>query len=448
MQNHSLEAEQGVLGSILVDSQHVYRIKEVVKACEFFDHGHRNIFLAIDWCLSNGFAIDTLTVSSRLKDLNQLDGIGGRKYLSALSDHAALPLNALSYAGIIHQKYKLREMDRVLTELQTEVRTPGIDPELMFNMSISRILSIDGLDKSTYTMQEAGLVLLDEIYERQGKELYGITSGSPEIDKHTFGNPERSLIVIGATSGMGKSTICLSLMLAQARAGIPVLYCSLEMPPADLIAQLIPGFTNTVSYRDLKTNQMSESQLNELTSAIQEFNDLPIHFCFNKSNVDEILAITKQYQINKGVKSMFIDHLQSTDGAEDYVEYVKNTKKLKQFALKNKVCVQAISQYTTEYEQRANKEPNRSTFRGGKNLIQDCDVAIGFYKLDDDDDQVYGKLIKNRPGVNAKPYYFKVLYNEIKRTAELELCARPQKEEDAKRTRKPKQKQQDEDYSY
>lgn len=444
----SPEAEQAVLGSMLIDPISFAAMREIVKASYFHRTDHQNIFKAMEYVVENDLDCDFLTVACRLKD----EGLDiSMSYLSTLTEHAPVAANALSYAKIVKDKYIRREILKLAITAQEACVDADKTNQDIISGTFESIFALDALGENKSTAKEAGEKLIQVIQNRQGQELIGICTGWAALDKVTMGIRPGEFNTLAADTGVGKTVFSLNMGINIALAGNPVLYITLEMPDTEIMETVVPRLStpeDPFTYDQMMSTSLKEEDIETVKRLVEKAKGLPLHFAWKVSKIQDILTIIEYHRKRHGIKLAIIDHTQLIDGSNRYEEYVEQTKQLKQYCLNKNVAISAISQLNSENNKRGDKEPYLSDLRGGKNLAQDSNQVWFLYKLGRETKETYFKVEKNRKAAESKVHYFDVKFEKDYRSVELQpRTDRPVKEEDyvAERTKHRKKTKKDQE---
>lgn len=411
----SLEAEQGMLGALLIDPGLFCSCKEVITSKAIYDIRHKFIYSAMWELNEENKAIDVLMVAQKLKDKNQLDKVGGRSYLLALTEHAAVASNAISYAQVIREKASFRSIKDFTSELEEEIKDETRPIQELVTEAFTKLLEIDTLMDNKSNTAEAGNRLLAELKWRQGRELIGVSTGFPEVDKITKGIPAHCLGVLGAGSGTGKTTTIVNMAAYIAMTGTPVLIITLEVPDIDLMETLIPIISTPedyFTYDDMLDDNLSPEKFAIFERLQAKAAALGIHFLWGIDKDTDIIVQIEHYKRKHGIGLVLLDNLQLIEGATDFKELAAITKRLKRFTLLKKTPILLVSQLNNEYLKRVDKEPIKSDLKGSGTIGSDADMIFFLYKLDLDAKEVFFKIEKYRKGKNHMAHYWKTIFDE------------------------------------
>jgi replicative DNA helicase len=445
----SPEAEQAMLGAILIDNYLFCSCKEVITSKAIYDIKHKFIYSAMWELHSEGKEIDVITVSQKLKDKNQLDKCGGRSYLSALTDHAAFADHALSYAQTIREKASYRDLKAFASEVEEAIKDETIPIQEVISETFTKLLEIDTLTNNKSTAAQAGERFLTELKWRQGRDLIGVSTGFPEVDTITKGIPAHCFAVLAAGTGTGKTTGAINMVVNIALGGTGVLYLTLEVPDTDLMETVIPILSSPedyFSYDDMFCGDLSEEKFATLEKLKVKAAALPLHFLWGVDKHTDILVQIEHYKRKHNIGLVVIDHLQLIEGSSEYKEFAAITKKIKNFCLLKKIPVLALSQLNNEHFKRADKEPMLSDLKGSGTISTDADMIFFLYKLNEESSETYFKLAKYRRGKNNIPHYWKTVFDEDTRRLSLgEKVSKPKSPSTGPGWKKKKKKEEVED---
>jgi replicative DNA helicase len=370
----SLELEEAVLGGILIDHEAFPKIVEVLKAECFYKEAHQVIFSAAKALFQATQPIDRLTVFEQMQRMGTLERIGGNPYyLVQLTEGVSSSAHIESHARLILQKYVLREMIGISTEVITDAYAGTSDPlnlldkaqQNLFNInqaSLSR--SFEGLN----TLAGKLLKHLEQMRERGG--MTGITSGMAALDAVTSGWQRSDLIIIAARPAMGKTAFTLSLAHNAAKAGFPVAIFSLEMANLQLVQRLLSLEGNIEGGR-MRDGKLSSEDWEKLPNAIDRLSRLPIYIDDTPGiNIFELRAKCRRLKAQHKIEMVIIDYLQlmtggeATRGGNREQEVGMISRSLKGLAKELNVPVIALAQLSRAVETRGgSKKPQLSDLR-------------------------------------------------------------------------------------
>ena len=388
----NLEAEQAVLGAILLDSDALITVTERISADDFYRTAHQHIFNAMLELAHENEPVDLITLTARLADKKQLEDIGGVSYLSQLANAVPTAANVDYYAQIVEDKSLLRRLIRTATQIVSDGYAGEDDVSQLLGEAEKRILEIANR-KSNSGFVSIRDVLMDVferiefLYNHKGGTT-GIPSGFPDLDRMTSGFQRSDLIIVAARPSVGKTAF--SLNIAQnvgVRAKETVAIFSLEMGAAQLVQRMICAEANVDATR-LRTGALEGDDWEKLTMAIGTLSEANIYIDDTPSiTVAEIRAKCRRLKQEKGLGLILIDYLQlisgrGKPGESRQQEVSEISRTLKQIARELDVPVIALSQLSRSVEQRQDKRPMMSDLRESGSIEQDADIVAFLYRDD------------------------------------------------------------------
>ncbi|HSA07732.1 MAG TPA: replicative DNA helicase [Candidatus Gastranaerophilales bacterium] len=386
----SIEAEQAVLGAILIDPNAIAKTIDILKPESFYKQSHKNIFSSMVFLFNNSDPIDVVSVSENLKSKEKLDSVGGRAYINDLALSVITSANVEYYAKIISEKSVLRELIKAGGEI-TSIAYNDVSPEKAVDAAEQLIFSISQ-KKTAENLTHVGEIVLDSyklIEERYNNrdELVGTPSGFYDLDSLTAGFQPSDLIIVAARPSMGKTTFCLNI--AQ-EVGIkrkkPVAIFSLEMAKEQLVQRMLCSEAEIDANR-LRTGHMHAEDWQKLAKTLGEMNDCPIFIDDSPGlTISELRAKCRRLCISqKELGLVIIDYLQLMEGSDtrrnDRVQEISQISRgLKGIARELKTPVIALSQLSRAVESRQNKKPMLSDLRESGSIEQDADIVMFIYR--------------------------------------------------------------------
>ncbi len=386
----SLEAEQAVLGALLIDPNAIAKVIDIIRPTCFYKQAHKYIYTSISFLFNNNEPIDVVTVSETLKNTDKLELVGGRAYVNDLALSVISAANVEYYAKIVSEKAVMRELIRAGGEIAS-VAYEDINTEKAVDTAEQLIFSISQR-KTPDNLTHVGEIVLDsynliEARYNNRDELIGIPSGFYDIDSLTAGFQPSDLIIIAARPSMGKTTLCLNI--AQ-EVGIkkkrPVALFSLEMSKEQLVQRMLCSEAEIDAQR-LRTGHMHAEDWTKLSKAMGEMNDCPIYIDDSPGlSLSELRAKCRRLCMSeKNLGLVIIDYLQLMEGSgskrQDRVQEISSISRgLKSIARELKVPVIALSQLSRAVESRQNKRPMLSDLRESGSIEQDADIVMFIYR--------------------------------------------------------------------
>lgn len=395
---HSVEAEQSVLGAVMLDNTAWERIGDVVREDDFYRHDHRIIWQHMAKLLERNQPADVLTVHDALKATSRLDEAGGLSYLNALASGTPSAANVRRYAEIVRDRSILRRLISVSDEISTSaLNTQGRDTRQLLDEAESRIFQIseDG-SRGRSGFQDLQSVLsqvverVDDLYNRENpNDITGVPSGFTDLDRMTSGMQPGDLIIIAARPSVGKTAFALNMAEHVAiDQGMPVAVFSMEMGATQLAMRLVCS-VGRIDQQRLRTGRLTEDDWPRLTSAIQKMQDANLFIDETPAlNPLELRARARRLARQYGKLGLvMVDYLQlmsgsGSSGENRATEVAEISRSLKALAKELNVPVIALSQLSREVEKRNDKKPIMSDLRESGAIEQDADVILFIHRED------------------------------------------------------------------
>ncbi|RUT33728.1 replicative DNA helicase [Paenibacillus zeisoli] len=389
----NLEAEQAVLGAILLQSEALITAMERVRTEDFYDKSHQMIYETMIELGEASQPIDLITLTSRLQDKGELEEIGGVSHLARLAHAVPTAANVDYYARIIEEKSMLRRLIRTATQIVSDGYTNGDDVGGMLSDAERKILEIsNGRSGSGFI---AIRDVLMEVFERvevlhQNKgTTTGISSGFVDLDKMTAGFQRNDLIIVAARPSVGKTAFALNIAQnAAVRSKETVAIFSLEMSAAQLVQRMICAEANLDASVMRTGDFKSDDDWSKLTMGIAALSEAEIYIDDTPGvTVADIRAKCRRLKKERGLGMIVIDYLQLIHGrgkaGENRQQEVSEiSRTLKQIARELEVPVIALSQLSRGVEQRQDKRPMMSDLRESGSIEQDADIVAFLYRDD------------------------------------------------------------------
>jgi len=423
----SLEAEQSVLGAILIDRDVVVEIAEFLKPEDFYRQSNGTIYRVILDLFERREPIDILTVAEALERGNDLEPVGGRAYLSSLSDQTPTAVHAVQYARIVERKAVLRNLIGAAGKIagigyedpaEIQEAIDRAESEL-FQVSNRRITA--GFSQLKELLHQA-YDRLDYLHAHRG-EISGIRSGFNDLDALTTGFQQSDLILIAARPSVGKTSFALNIAEHAAvkdRKNVGIF--SLEMSKDQLVLRLLSSVSNIDSQR-LRTGFLEELDFARIAPAMNALSEASIYIDDTASiSAMELRTKARRLQAEAGLDLVIVDYLQLMQSAiqsrdANRVQEVSDISRgLKALAKELSVPVIALSQLSRQPEMRESKEPRLSDLRESGELEQSADLVLMLWRekergADDQDTEgevINLKLAKHRNGPTGEiQLYFK-----------------------------------------
>lgn len=417
---HSIEAEQAVLGGIMLSNDHWDNVAERLQAHDFYNYAHRTIFEQMAELVRNNIPIDIITLDQALKDKGVLQDVGGFAYLAELSQNTPSAANILAYADIVRDRSDLRsvisagnqiaemgyktkgrnskevldEAERIVFEIAEKRNNANEGPQRIDDILLKTLARIDTLSKN-----------------RHNGGVTGVSTGFTDLNKKTAGLQPSDLIIVAARPSMGKTTFAMNLCENASLLDIedkddldeqgnptkkpakPVLIFSLEMPADQIMMRMLASLSR-VDQTKIRTGQIHDDEdtakISSTMAILQERNNIYIDDSSGLTPTELRSRARRVYRENGGLSLIMVDYLQlmRAPGFSDNrtLEIAEISRSLKALAKELEVPVVALSQLNRSLEQRADKRPVNSDLRESGSIEQDADLIMFIYR-----DEVYNE---------------------------------------------------------
>ncbi|MFO1478403.1 MAG: replicative DNA helicase [Verrucomicrobiota bacterium] len=397
---HSPEAEQGVLGCVLLSPNEnlgecISKFKEGPEV--FYDLRHQTIYSAVIEMYDHQEAIDLITLQQRLKDKQLLEQVGGLAYLSSLPDAVPSAANLSYYAEIVQEKYLLRKMIQTCTGVVGRVYEFEGEVDALMDEVERDILRISESRVQTHTspikdLVKKAITTIEDFHQRQGM-LTGVGTGFSDLDKMTSGLHPGEMIVIAARPSMGKTSLAMNIAEAVAiDQRLPVGVFSLEMTAESLVLRMLCS-RSRVNLRNVRDGFLAERDFPKLTGSAGKLAAAPL-FIDDSSGLSilQLRAKARRMAQQHGIKLFVIDYLQllhsTARRAENRQQEIADISNgIKALAKELSVPVIVLSQLNRELEREKNRKPRLSDLRESGAIEQDADVVALLYKPSSGDDE-------------------------------------------------------------
>lgn len=390
-----IEAEQSLLGGILIESQGLPAALEVLRGEEFYRDAHRTIFQAFQELFQRNEPIDLITTTEYLTEKNQLDKVGGATYLASLTEMVPSAANVAAYARIIHDKALLRKLIQTANEITALCYGGGKNVEEILDQTEAAIFAVtESRIRTSYSpLKDIVKKSIENIerFQEYREMVTGVASHYTDLDKLTAGFQPSDLIIIAARPSMGKTALALSIARNVAMVGgIPVGVFSLEMSKEQLAMRLLCAEARVDSHK-IRTGFLSQQECVKMLNAAGKFMDTPMYIDDTPAiSVLELRAKARRMKADRGLGLVVVDYLQLMQGRQGVErreqEISDISRSLKGLAKELNVPVIALSQLNRKVEERNQKRPLLSDLRESGAIEQDADVIAFIYR-----DEVYNK---------------------------------------------------------
>ena len=405
---HSVEAEQSVLGGLLLDNLSWDRAGDLLTDSDFYRYEHRLIYAAIGVLVGGSKPADVITVFEQLQSHGRADDCGGLAYLNALAQSVPSAANMRRYAEIVRERSILRKLITASDEIATTAFNPqGRAVSGILDEAESKIFKIgeegsrqrqgfQGIDKLVVALIDR----VQELHDNGAEEVTGVRTGFYDLDRMTAGLQKGDLIVLAARPSMGKTAFALNIAEHVAvQEGLPVLMFSMEMGASQLALRMV-GSLGRIDQQGLRTGRLKSDEWERLTDAVERLGQVQMYIDETPAlNSAELRARARRMARQFGTLGLIvIDYLQlmsgSSSGDENRAtEIGEISRGLKALAKELQCPVIALSQLNRSVESRNDKRPMMSDLRESGAIEQDADVIMFIYR-----DDYYDKNSKE-PGV-------------------------------------------------
>ena len=400
----SIEAEQAVLGAMLLKPDAVTTAAEELSADDFYRETHRLIFEAMMELKERTEPVDLVTLTEQLKKADKLAKIGGIPALSLIANSVPTAANVHYHARIVHEKAQLRSLINAATEIASAAYESADEVEDIMDNAEKRILAVSSgkRSKDFVPLQEILLDTLEQIdarYNNKGS-ITGLPTGFTELDHLTAGLQKSDLILVAARPSMGKTAFTLNIAAhVVLRAKEPVAFFSLEMSKEQLVQRLLCSEGRIDSQR-LRVGELEEKEWGDLIDTANRLSAAPLYIDDTPGiTVMELRSKARRLKAEHGLSLIVIDYLQlmqgraSKNGDNRQQEISEISRSLKALARELNVPVIALSQLSRSVESRQIKRPMLSDLRESGSLEQDADIVMFLYREDYYDPETENKNI-------------------------------------------------------
>ncbi len=398
---HSLEAEQSILGGLLLDNEAADRIGDVVYEEDFYSEAHRLIFRQIVQLAADGKPVDVVTLSEALGSVQKLDYVGGMAYLGALVGNVPTAANIRHYAQIVRERSILRQLAVTAGEIADSAYNPlGRNAKSILDEAEAKVLHIaEQGSRGQQNFQPLARLLttvvekIEELFSRDDpSDVTGVATGFTDLDRMTSGLQPGDLVIVAGRPSMGKTALALNVGEHVAlNVKMPVAVFSMEMGATQLALRMI-GSVGRLDQHKLRTGRLASDDWERLSTALGRLSEAQLLIDETPAlNAIEVRSRARRLQKQYGQLGLVIvDYIQlmqaQSQGENRATEISEISRALKSLAKELKVPVMALSQLNRSLEQRPNKRPVMSDLRESGAIEQDADVILFIYR-----DEVYNE---------------------------------------------------------
>lgn len=389
---HSIEAEQSVLGGLMLENNKLDAVLEVVSEQDFYRQDHRIIFRMMVNLQEAAQPLDVITLSDELHKHDQLDRVGGLGYLVEMANNTPSAANIVAYAKIVRERSTLRQLIDAAQEISKSSMNPaGLDSDDLLQLAEKRVAEIaedrpkEGGLVGVNDLLKATVQKIDELF-RSGSDVTGVPSGLTDLDQRTSGWQQGELIILAARPSMGKTALALnfveSALFSQPK---PVLVFSMEMPSNAMIMRMMSS-VGRIDQTKMRNGKLTEEDWPKLSSAVAKLKDKLLFIDDTPGlNPQELRARIRRIAREHGNPGLImVDYLQlmTVAGASEgrTQEISEISRSLKGIAKEFDCPMIALSQLNRGVEQRPNKRPMNSDLRESGAIEQDADVILFIYR--------------------------------------------------------------------
>ena len=391
----SIEAEQSVIGAMLIDKTAIAKVFEKLEEEDFYRDGHKVIYKAIREMYAKDMAGDLVTLLEHLKSADMLEKAGGVTYISELSASVPTTANLSSYIKIVEEKSTLRKLIKTSTAIIEESYNNGGDVEKVIDIAQKKIFDLaENKDSKEYeplsAVLERGFLEIERLFNNKG-EITGVGSGIKDLDAKTSGFQKGDMVLIAARPSMGKTTFSLNIAEnAALKEGKSVVIFSLEMSKEQLAYKLLCSQAN-VDMLKLRTGNLDDDDWERIARATGPLSKAKIYIDDTAGiTVMEMRSKCRKIKMEHGIDMILIDYLQLMSGSSGndnrQQEVSEISRSIKALAKEMECPVIALSQLSRAPEQRADHRPMLSDLRESGSIEQDADVVMFLYR-----DEYYNK---------------------------------------------------------
>ncbi len=396
----SLEAEQSVIGAMIIDKSAIAKALEKLNEEDFYRDGHKVIFKAIREMFSKDMAVDLVTLLEYLKSTDMLEKSGGVTYISEVSSNVITTANLEAYIKIVEEKSTLRKLIKSATSIIEESYNKQDKVEEVLDLAQKKIFDLAEKQGSNdyeplANVLERGFLEIERLFNNKGS-ITGVGSGIRDLDAKTSGFQKGDMVLIAARPSMGKTTFSLNIAEhAALREGKSVVIFSLEMSKEQLAYKLLCSEAN-VDMLKLRTGNLDDDDWERIARATGPLSKARIYIDDTAGlSVMEMRSKCRKIKMEHGIDMILIDYLQlmsGSSGSESRQQEVSEiSRSIKALAKEMECPVIALSQLSRAPEQRADHRPMLSDLRESGSIEQDADVVMFLYR-----DEYYNKETEDK----------------------------------------------------
>ncbi len=388
---HNDEAERSALGAVMLDKDKLFDVLQTVKADDFYNENHKEIYNAINELAQADKPVDVLTVCEELKSRKSLDMVGGRAYIATLTSEVPSTANAVEYAKIVAEKSTLRKLIKASEEIANKSYSLELDASEVINYAESSVFGISQKNQinefsDLQPILLENLRIIDEASQNKDK-IVGVPSGFKDLDEKTSGFQKSDLVIVAARPAMGKTAFALNIALQSAiKANSSVMIFSLEMSKTQLTQRLL-SMQARVEMQKLKQGDLDRKDWDRIAFAVDELNNTKIAIDDTPGlSIMEMRNKCRRRKAQAGLDLIVLDYLQlmnfagRADSRQQEISIM--SRNLKQLAREMECPIIVLSQLSRAPEQRPDHRPMLADLRESGSIEQDADMVIFLYRDD------------------------------------------------------------------
>ena len=399
----NIEAEQSVLGAMLIKKEAITQAQELLRPDDFYREAHRIVFETMLELAGDNEAVDLVTLTEALRKKEMLEKVGGISFITALANYVPTAANIVYHAQIVKEKSELRHLIDAATEIASAAYEATDDVKDIMDDAEKKILAV-AANQTGGAFEPIRNIVIDTVgrvetlYENQGG-LTGISTGFRDLDRDTSGLQKSDLILVAARPSMGKTAFTLNIATYAAMHGHTVAFFSLEMSKEQLMQRMLCSEGGIDSQR-LRTGQLEDADWDRLINTADRVSKASIYIDDTAGiNVMDLRSKARRLKAEHGLDLIVIDYLQlmqgrarsSSDNRQQEISEI--SRSLKALARELDVPVVALSQLSRSVESRTVKKPMLSDLRESGSLEQDADIVMFLYREDYYDQETERKNI-------------------------------------------------------
>lgn len=394
----NIEAEEAVLGSLIIDPEGIFRVLNFLRAEDFYLQKHRWIYEAITAIHEHRDPIDYLTLTTKLEQQEHLEAVGGGVYIAELISAVPSAINIESYGRLVEQSAVRRRLLDAASDIARLSYNEAMALELVVDQSEKALFGVSQ-KRTTRDLQPIQEIVpryydyIENLYEHQG-DLMGVTTGFKDMNRLLGGFQKSDLLILAARPGVGKTSLMITFALRAAEIGKVVALFSLEMSGEQLVQRMVAQISNIDAQR-LRLGQLKDNEWPAFAEAIGHLSELPIFIDDTPSiTVMQLRTKCRRLASERGLDIIFLDYLQLMDSDQrsdnrvQEVSYI--SRSLKGLARELDIPLMTASQLSRAVEQRQDKHPVLSDLRESGSLEQDADIVMFIYR-----DELYNENTEN-----------------------------------------------------